>query len=80
MHVIAYSGGVDSSLVAALVHRAFEFDPRQQVVACTGRSAALPAAQFQLAQEVATHIGIPFDSVDTTEGKDENYIRNTGQR
>lgn len=55
-NLVAFSGGVDSSLVAALVHHAFPNDS----LACVGVSAALPAAQLQLARSVASHIGGPF--------------------
>lgn len=53
VNIVAFSGGVDSSLVAALVHEAF---PRNSL-ACVGVSAALPEAQLQLARRVANHIG-----------------------
>ena len=46
-NIVAFSGGVDSSLVAALVQEAH---PRTSV-ACIGRSAALPTAQLELAQQ-----------------------------
>lgn len=52
-NIVAFSGGVDSSLVAALVHQAFP----NNSLACVGVSAALPAAQLQLARSVAGHIG-----------------------
>lgn len=52
-NVVAFSGGVDSSLVAALVHQVFP----NNSLACVGVSAALPAAQLHLARSVARHIG-----------------------
>lgn len=52
-NIIAFSGGVDSSLVAALVHQAFP----NNSLACVGVSAALPAAQLHLARSVANRIG-----------------------
>ncbi len=52
-NIVAFSGGVDSSLVAALVHQAFPGSSR----ACVGVSSALPAAQLDLARSVARHIG-----------------------
>lgn len=54
LNVVAFSGGIDSSLVAALVHH--EFPGRS--LACIGLSAALPRSQLVLAREVAQHIGI----------------------
>lgn len=53
-NIVAFSGGVDSSLVACLVHEVFP----QNSHACVGVSAALPAAQLQLARDVAKHIGV----------------------
>lgn len=52
-NIVAFSGGVDSSLVAALVHQTFP----DNSLACVGVSAALPTAQLYLARSVASHIG-----------------------
>ena len=60
-NIVAFSGGVDSSLVAALVHRVYP----ERSLACTGISAALPAAQLSLAREVAATIGMPMYEVQT---------------
>lgn len=55
-NIVAFSGGVDSSLVAALVHHVFPGSSQ----ACVGVSSALPAAQLDLARRVASHIGKEF--------------------
>lgn len=52
-NLVAFSGGVDSSLVAALVHQVFP----ENSLACVGVSAALPASQLHLARSIARHIG-----------------------
>lgn len=52
-NLVAFSGGVDSSLVAALVHQVFP----DNSLACLGVSAALPGAQLHLARSIARHIG-----------------------
>lgn len=52
-NLVAFSGGVDSSLVAALVHQVFP----DNSLACLGVSAALPSAQLHLARSIARHIG-----------------------
>ncbi|OQS07059.1 hypothetical protein THRCLA_00926 [Thraustotheca clavata] len=75
LNVVAFSGGVDSSLVAALVHEAFP----DNSVACLGVSAALPFDQLELARKIAMDIGIPLWETPTTEGLDVNYIQNKGQ-
>lgn len=61
LNVVAFSGGVDSSLVAALVQREF---PRSSL-ACIGLSAALPKSQLELAREIADHVEIPLREVPT---------------
>ena len=92
-HLIAYSGGVDSSLVTALLHQTAlhlasnEAEQQQhnhmrhshQVTAVLGLSPAVPPEQVQLAEQVASHIGVDFQTVSTTEGTDATYIANTGQ-
>lgn len=84
-NIIAFSGGVDSSLVAALVYRTFHnsnlWDNKQigSVRAVLGVSNSLPERQLNLAREVASSIGIDLSEVKTTEGNDETYIENKGQ-
>mmetsp|Transcript_4656 Transcript_4656/g.6959 ORF Transcript_4656/g.6959 Transcript_4656/m.6959 type:complete len:293 (-) Transcript_4656:42-920(-) len=73
-NIIAYSGGVDSSLVAAVVHKVFPSNS----IACIGVSAALSTEQLDQAREVADVIGIPLKEVHTTEGSDPDYIANMG--
>ena len=74
LNVVAFSGGVDSSVVAAAVARVF---PRSSL-AVIGRSAALPAAQLQLARDVAAVIRIPLHVAETAEGALPGYLENRG--
>lgn len=74
-HVVAFSGGVDSSLTLALVHRAFPTSTR----AVIGRSAALPKLQLRLARKVAGGIGVGLQEVETNEGESQGYVKNEGQ-
>mmetsp|Transcript_10848 Transcript_10848/g.26235 ORF Transcript_10848/g.26235 Transcript_10848/m.26235 type:complete len:324 (-) Transcript_10848:712-1683(-) len=76
-HIIAYSGGIDSSLVAALVQESA--NDNERVRAVLGLSPAVPAEQVTLAEEVAGFIGIPLEKIQTTESSDEMYIENSGQ-
>ena len=93
-NIIAYSGGVDSSLVAALVYRVFHhptptpsrltsnssFDNKSgSVRAVLGVSTSLPPSQLTLARSVAQHIGIILLEVPTQEGLDPTYVENKGQ-
>ncbi len=52
--VIAFSGGVDSSVVAALAHGALG----ERAVAVTADSATLPPGELEIAKKIAKHIGI----------------------
>jgi uncharacterized protein len=82
-HIIAYSGGVDSSLVAALIFKSqssMSTRTRDETVrAVLGISPAVPAEQIELARQVAAHIGISLTEIPTAEGSDETYIANNGQ-
>jgi PP-loop superfamily ATP-utilizing enzyme len=81
-HIVAFSGGIDSSLVTALVHRVsstFPSDRRHVVTAVLGLSPAVPSEQVRLAEQVAGHIGVTLEQIPTTEGKDEMYITNNGK-
>ena len=74
LNVVAFSGGVDSSVVAAAVARVYP----STSLACIGRSAALPEAQLQLARKVASTIGIPLHVATTAEGEIPGYLENRG--
>ncbi len=75
LHAVAFSGGIDSSLVADRVYKAF----RHRSVAILAVSPSLPEDQRDLAHRVAKHIGIPLHEVTTSEGDKELYIENEGQ-
>lgn len=75
VNVVAFSGGVDSSVVAAGVYRSFPHNS----FAVLGVSASLPAQQLQLARNVAQSIGISLREVHTSEGDQVEYVRNEGK-
>ena len=89
MHVVAFSGGVDSSLVAHVVHRAFgagddeddddRSDASPRCVAAIGVSPSLPQSQLHIARDVAAHIGIPLWELRTNEGDVPEYVANDGE-
>lgn len=76
-HLIAFSGGVDSSLVAAVLHHCQS--DQENVRAVLGISPAVPQEQVDLARQVAEHIGIGLTELKTSEGSDATYIENAGQ-
>lgn len=78
-HIIAYSGGIDSSVVAALIHKCKIPNSQETATAVLGISAAVPSDQISLAEQVAAIIGISLEKIPTTEGTDETYIENNGQ-
>jgi len=74
--LVAFSGGVDSSVVAALACDALGDD----AVACTARSETLPAAELDDAERVAGEIGIRHETVTFSELDDPNFVANDGDR
>ncbi|MFB6193875.1 MAG: ATP-dependent sacrificial sulfur transferase LarE [Halobaculum sp.] len=74
--VIAFSGGVDSSVVAALAHDALG----ESAVACTARSETLPEAELTDARRVADEIGITHEEVTFSELDDDRFVANDDDR
>jgi pyridinium-3,5-biscarboxylic acid mononucleotide sulfurtransferase len=74
---VAFSGGVDSSVVLALAARALG---RQSVTAVTAISPSYPAGELESAAEVARGVGVPFRTIQTEEVDREAYARNDGMR
>jgi pyridinium-3,5-biscarboxylic acid mononucleotide sulfurtransferase len=76
-HVVAFSGGVDSSLVLKLLLQAAS--PTDQVQAILGLSNAVSNEQLDQAKLISKHIGAPLVIVHTQEGSDDTYLANAGQ-
>jgi uncharacterized protein (TIGR00268 family) len=74
--LVAFSGGVDSSVVAALARDALGED----AVACTAKSETLPAAELDDARRVADEIGIRHEIVEFSELDSEAFVENDGDR
>ena len=74
--LVAFSGGVDSSVVAALAHDALGDD----AVACTAVSETLPEAELADARRVSDEIGIRFETVTFSELADEKFRQNDENR
>jgi uncharacterized protein len=74
--LVAYSGGVDSTLLAAVA-----FDVLgEKALAITGLSAAVPPSEVREAQELARQIGIPHLLIETEEMENPAYVANSPQR
>jgi uncharacterized protein len=74
--VVAFSGGVDSSVVAAVANQA-ELDSCEAI---TASSPSVAKWQVDLAKQVASEIGIAHQIVSTGEGDRLEYIRNDSKR
>jgi len=74
--LVAFSGGVDSSVVAALAHDALG----DEAVACTAKSETLPAEELTDARRVAGEIGIRHDIVEFSELESEAFVENGDDR
>jgi pyridinium-3,5-biscarboxylic acid mononucleotide sulfurtransferase len=74
--VVAFSGGVDSSLVAALAARALG----ERALAVTAVSAALATGELDGARSVADRIGIAHETIATAELERDGYRANGRDR
>ncbi|WP_101295168.1 ATP-dependent sacrificial sulfur transferase LarE [Halegenticoccus soli] len=74
--LIAFSGGVDSSVVAALARDALGED----AVACTAKSETLPEEELADAKRVAEEIGVRHEIVEFSELDNPDFVRNDGER
>ena len=74
--LVAFSGGVDSSVVAALAHDALGDD----AVACTAKSETLPEAELEDARRVAGEIGIRHEIVSFSELDSDAFVENDDDR
>ena len=74
--VVAFSGGVDSSLVAAVAARALG----ERALAVTAVSPALATGELDGARSVAHAVGIAHRTITTAELAREGYRRNDEQR
>ena len=74
--LVAFSGGVDSSVVAALAHDALGDD----AVACTAKSETLPDAELEDTKRVVDEIGIRHEIVEFSELSSDEFVRNDGER
>jgi uncharacterized protein len=74
--VVAFSGGVDSTFVAAVAHDVLA----DRALAVTGVSPSVPASEVREARELAARIGIRHELLDTAEIDDPDYVKNDPDR
>jgi pyridinium-3,5-biscarboxylic acid mononucleotide sulfurtransferase len=74
--LVAFSGGVDSSAVAALAYDALGED----AVACTAKSETLPEAELEDAKRIAEETGIRHELVEFSELESEAFVENDNDR
>lgn len=73
---VAYSGGVDSAVVAQAAHLALG----DRAIAVTAVSESLAAGELEEAEALARKIGIKHRAIRTEEFADPNYLRNNPDR
>jgi uncharacterized protein len=74
--VVGFSGGVDSTLVAAVAHE--ELGPR--ALAVIARSESFPAAELRLAGDLASEKRWQYRVIETHELQNPGYTRNDSRR
>jgi pyridinium-3,5-biscarboxylic acid mononucleotide sulfurtransferase len=74
--IVAFSGGVDSTFVAAIARDVLG----GQALAITGVSPSVPASEVEEAKSLARQIGIAHELIDTREMDDPDYVKNNPDR
>src|SRR5574341_1532752 len=71
--VVAYSGGVDSTLVLKIAHDVLG----ERAIGVTAVSPSLPSGELEAAAALAHSLGAKFTTIDTHEAEDQRYQGNT---
>jgi pyridinium-3,5-biscarboxylic acid mononucleotide sulfurtransferase len=74
--LVAFSGGVDSAVVANAAHVALG----ERAMAVTGVSASLATGELEAARRIAAAIGIRHETINTDELADPGYLANAPSR
>ena len=74
--VVAFSGGIDSTLVLAVANKVLG----KRVLAVTAKSDSVPERELQAAQELTQTLNIKHKVVKTKEMSSPNYLKNPANR
>ncbi|HYA41255.1 MAG TPA: ATP-dependent sacrificial sulfur transferase LarE [Syntrophobacteraceae bacterium] len=74
--LVAFSGGVDSSVLLAAAHEALG----DKVVAATGTSASFPALDLESARTISSKLGVRWITLESGELDDRRYKGNPANR
>jgi uncharacterized protein len=74
--IVAYSGGVDSTFLAAVAHDVLG----ERALAVTGVSPSVPPAEVREAEELARGVGITHLFIETQEMDNAEYVANSPRR
>jgi len=74
--IIAYSGGIDSTLVARICRD----ELGEKAIAVTATSPSYPKYELEQAKKIAKKIGIEHLIIETHEIKNEQYLKNKSNR
>ena len=74
--VVAFSGGIDSTLVLAVANKVLS----GRVLAVTAKSDSVPERELHAAQELTRALGIKHKIIRTEEMSSPNYLKNPVNR
>lgn len=74
--IVAFSGGVDSTFVAAAAFDAL----RTRTLAITGVSPSIPQSEIEEATRLSRSIGIAHETIETHEMERPGYVENSSER